>query len=119
MFKRSYNHTSDSILKAICTDEITKLSADDSHDFFEQLDEMIITRPKEKNGYNVYLFCIESNIEGAYAKFLNILERIDVKNIPFSLGNKFKDILLIYPDKKLKEIVSSNQRLLNAINTAK
>lgn len=119
VFKRSYNHTSDSILKAICTDEITKLSADDSHDFFEQLDEMIITRPKEKNGYNVYLFCIESNIEGAYTKFLNILERIDVKNIPFSLGNKFKDILLIYPDKKLKEIVSSNQRLLNAINTAK
>lgn len=119
VFKRAYNYTSDSILKAICIDEIAKLSADDSHDFFEQLDEMIITKPKAKNGYNVYLFCIESNIEGAYAKFLNILERIDVQNISFSLGNKFKDIMLIYPDKKLKEIVSSNQKLLNAINTAK
>lgn len=119
VFKRAYNYVSDSILKTICIDEISKLSADDSHDFFEQLDEMIITKPKEKNGYNVYLFCIESNIEGAYAKFLNILERIDVQKIPFSLGNKFKDIMLIYQDKKLKEIVSSNQKLLNAINTAK
>lgn len=119
VFKRAYNYTSDSILKTICVDEIAKFSADDSHDFFEQLDEMIITKPNEKNGYNVYFFCIENNIEGAYTKFLSILERIDVQNIPFSLGNKFNDILKIYPDKKLKEIVSSNKKLLNAINTAK
>ena len=119
VFRRAYNHTSDSILKAICTDEITTLSADDSHDFFEQLDNMIITKPNEKNGYNVYLLSIENNIEGAYAKFLNILERIDVRKIPFSLGNKFHDILEMYPDKKLKEILSSNKRLSNAINTAK
>lgn len=119
VFKRAYNHSSDSILKTICSDEITKLSADDSRDFFEQLDEMIITKPNEKNGYNVYLFCIENNVEGAYPKFLSILERIDVKKIPFSLGNKFNDILKIYPDKKLKEILSSNNKLSNAINTAK
>jgi energy-coupling factor transporter ATP-binding protein EcfA2 len=119
VFKRAYNHSSDSILKSICSDEITKLSADDSRDFFEQLDEMIITKPNEKNGYNVYLFCIENNVEGAYPKFLSILERIDVKKIPFSLGNKFNDILKIYPDKKLKEILSSNNKLSNAINTAK
>ena len=80
---------------------------------------MIITKPNEKNGYNVYLFCIENNVEGAYPKFLSILERIDVKKIPFSLGNKFNDILKIYPDKKLKEILSSNNKLSNAINTAK
>lgn len=119
VFKRAYNHSSDSILKSICSDEITKLLADDSRDFFEQLDEMIITKPNEKNGYNVYLFCIENNVEGAYPKFLSILERIDVKKIPFSLGNKFNDILKIYPDKKLKEILSSNIKLSNAINTAK
>lgn len=119
VFKRAYNHSSDSILKSICSDEITKLSADDSRDFFEQLDEMIITKPNEKNGYNVYIFCIENNVEGAYPKFLSILERIDVKKIPFSLGNKFNDILKIYTDKKLKEILSSNNELSNAINTAK
>lgn len=119
VFKRAYNHISDSILKTICSNEIAKLSADDSRDFFEQLDEMIITKPNEKNGYNVYLFCIENNVEGAYTKFLSILDRIDVKNIPFSLGNKFNDILKVYPDKKLKEIISSNKKLLNAINTAK
>lgn len=119
VFKRAYNHTSDSILKSICSNEIANLSADDSRDFFEQLDEMIITKPGEKNGYNVYFFCLENNIEGAYTKFLSILERIDVKKIPFSLGNKFNDILKIYPDKKLKEILSPNRNLLNAINTAK
>ena len=106
-------------MKTICTDENTPLSADDSHHLYEQLDNMIITKPNEKNGYNVYLLSIENNIEGAYAKFLNILERIDVRKIPFSLGNKFHDILEMYPDKKLKEILSSNKRLSNAINTAK
>ena len=119
VFKRAYNHTSDSILNTICSDEIANLSADDSRDFFEQLDEMIITKPNEKNGYNVYLFCIENNVEGAYTKFLSVLERIDVQKIPFSLGNKFNDILKIYHDKKLKEIVSSNKKLLSVINTAK
>lgn len=119
VFKRAYKHTSDSILKAICTDEIKKLSADDSHDFFEQLDNMIITKPNEKSGYNVYLFCVENNVEGAYAKFLSVLKRIDAQKIPFSLGNKFNDILETYPDKELKEIISSNKKLLKAITTAK
>lgn len=119
VFKRAYNHNSDSILKKICVDEIAQLSADDSHDFFEQLDEMIITKPNEKNGYNVYFFCIENNIEGAYAKFVGILDRIDVQKIPFSLGNKFSDIMKMHPDKKIMEIISSNKKLSNAINTAK
>lgn len=119
VFKRAYNYNSDSILKKICVDEIAQLSADDSHDFFEQLDEMIITKPNEKNGYNVYFFCIENNIEGAYAKFVGILDRIDVHKIPFSLGNKFNDIMKMHPDKKIMEIISSNKKLSNAINTAK
>lgn len=119
VFKRAYNYNSDSILKKICVDEIAQLSADDSHDFFEQLDEMIITKPNEKNGYNVYFFCIENNIEGAYAKFVGILDRIDVQKIPFSLGNKFNDIMKMHPDKKIMEIISSNIKLSSAINTAK
>lgn len=119
VFKRAYNYNSDSILKKISVDEIAQLSADDSHDFFEQLDEMIITKPNEKNGYNVYFFCIENNIEGAYAKFVGILDRIDVQKIPFSLGNKFNDIMKMHPDKKIMEIISSNKKLSNAINTAK
>lgn len=119
VFKRAYNYNSDSFLEKICVDEIAQLSADDSHDFFEQLDEMIITKPNEKKGYNVYFFCIENNIEGAYAKFVGILDRIDVQKIPFSLGNKFNDIMKMHPDKKLKEIISSNKKLSSAINTAK
>ena len=119
VFKRAYNHSSDSILNQICTNEIVCLSADDSHDFFEQLDEMIITKPDVKNGYNVYLFCIENKVEGAYTKFLSVLERIDVKKIPFSLGNKFNDLLKIYNDEKLKSILSSNKKLFKTINTAK
>ena len=119
IFKRAYNHTSDSILNTICSNEISILSADDSRDFFEQLDEMIITNPEDKKGYNVYLFCIENRIEGTYTKFLNILKRIDVKKIPFSLGNKFNDVLKKYPDKELLEVISKNKNLSNTINTAK
>lgn len=119
VFKRAYNHSSDSILKTICSDEIANLSADDSRDFFIQLDEMIITKSNEKNGYNVYLLCIENNVEGAYAKFLNVLKRIDVKKIPFSLGNKFNDLLKSHPDNELKGMLSSNKNLLTAINTTK
>ena len=111
IFKRAYNHTSDSILNTICSNEISILSADDSRDFFEQLNEMIITNPEDKKGYNVYLFCIENRIEGTYTKFLNILKRIDVKKIPFSLGNKFNDVLKKYPDKELLEVISKNKNL--------
>lgn len=119
IFNRAYNHTSDNILKTICCDEMAKLSVDDSKDFFEQLDEMIITNPNDRKGYNVYLLCIENNVDGAYAKFLNVLGRIDVTKIPFALGNKFSDILKTHPDTKLMEIISSNKKLLGTINTAK
>lgn len=119
VFNRAYNHSSTSILKTICTEEIAKLSADENHDFFEQLDEMIITKPTEKKGYNVYLLCVENEVDGAYSKFLNILGRIDVKKIPFSLGNKFSDILKSHHDQKLIDTIAPNTRLFNAINTVK
>ena len=45
------------------------------------------------------------------------LSRIDVSSIPFSLGNKFKEILLKFAyDKKLQELISKNKPLMNSIN---
>ena len=42
---------------------------------------------------------------------MNILKRIDGKKIPFSLGNKFKDVVKKYPDKELLEGISKNKNL--------
>lgn len=119
LFKRVYGASSDTILQKMCKEEVSKLSGDDNADFFTQLDEMIISNPKVKTGYNVYLLCIEEKVDGAYSRFISIIEQIDVASIPFALGNKFSDICKLCPDDKLLNLISSNKRLIATINTAK
>ena len=64
----------------------------------------------------MYYFCIMNDVERSYRRFLEVLSRITVSSIPFSLGNKFKDILAKYgDDKKLKERLKANERLMRAI----
>lgn len=119
LFRKVCNASSDPILNTLCTQEVAKLTGDDNADFFTQLDELIILSPKEKKGYNIYLLCIENNIDGAYQRFFKTLENIDVTLIPFSLGNKFADVYKIHPDEKFPKLLSSNEELIRAIKTAK
>ena len=74
----------------------------------------------DKKAYSVYYFCIMHDIPTAYNRLLDILSRIDVKQISFALGNKFKDILNRYgKDKKLLDLLKANNRLIRAIEDNK
>ena len=89
----------------------------DLEELFDLIDSKILTEPTEKEGYNVYYFCIMNEIERAYMRMLGVLGRIDVTKIPYSLGNKFKAILEKYnSDKKLTELLEKNERLMRSIN---
>lgn len=119
LFRKVYNASSDTILQKMCQEDVSKLLGDDNADFFTQLDEMIISNPKEKAGYNVYLLCIENKIDSSYSRFVKVLEVIDVSCIPFALGNKFSDVLKQCPDNRLFNLISANKQLVTTIKTAK
>lgn len=117
IFNKAYNATTDPICKEYCEKELSILSVVDLHDIFDLLDAKILLNPKDKKAYTIYYFCIMSEIPNAYNRLLSILSRIDVSSIPFSLGNKFKEILLKFTyDKKLQELISKNKPLMNSIN---
>lgn len=117
LFKKIYNASTDHIIINLCKEEVAKLSGDDNADFYKQLDEMIISNPKDKKGYNIYLLCIENDMDGAYLRFTKLMGCIDVSMIPFSLGNKFSDVINKHPNGQLLSLISSNKELVNSINT--
>ena len=93
------------------------MSANDLEELFDLIDSKILTEPTEKEGYNVYFFCIMHGVERAYMRMLGVLGRIDTTKIPYSLGNKFKAILVRYNrDKKLTELLEKNKLLMRSIN---
>lgn len=117
IFKKAYNASSDPIRDNVCKDEVAPMSAGDIEDFFDLADSKILTNPADKECYGIFYFCIKNDVERAYARLLNILSRIDTKKIPFSMGNKFKEILEKYhQDKKLLELLRPNDALVRSIN---
>ncbi|MCD8289828.1 MAG: KAP family NTPase [Prevotella sp.] len=118
-FREAYNAQTDNILERIIDDKIAAMSVDDLKDFYELLNTQIITEPNDKRGYNIYYFCDRANIENAYTEMIKLFSRINVTGIPFSLGNKFSEILAKHNnDAELRSRLSSNQRLIKAIEKA-
>ena len=116
LFMKAYNASSDPIRKNVCEKDISLLSLGEIEDFFDLLDSKILTSPNDKVCYLVYYFCIMHGIERAYNRLLDILTRIDTSMIPYSLGNKFKDILEKYSnDKKLFGLIKPNAQLVRSI----
>lgn len=116
VFNYVYNAASDNIREDACKKEVMELSISDMEDFYDLLDSKLLMAAGDKNAYSVYYFCIMSDVPRAYNKMLEVLQRINVKSIPFSLGNKFKDILQKFGnDKKLKDLLQSNSKLMRAI----
>ncbi len=116
VFNNAYNASSDTIREDACKNEIKVLSTNELDDLYELLDSKLLMAANDKNAYSVYYFCIMNDVERSYRRFLEVLSRITVSSIPFSLGNKFKDILAKYgDDKKLKERLKANERLMRAI----
>lgn len=117
LFMKVYNASTDPIRNTICKDEVAVLPPADVEDLFELVDSKILTSPEDKVCYGIYYFCIKNDVERAYVRLLNILSRIDVKKIPYSVGNKFKDILEKYnDDKKFLNLIIPNDKLMRSIS---
>ena len=116
VFNNAYNAASDNIRKEAVKNEVKGLAANELEEFYDLLDSKLLMAADDKNAYSVYYFCIMNDLERAYQRFLEVLSRINVASISFALGNKFKDVLAKYgDDKKLKELLKSNTRLMRAI----
>lgn len=120
LFNDSYNAASDNILKRLCEDQVKQLSAEDLRDFYSLLEEKTLTNPNDKRCYHIYYYTIMSDVEQAYLRLLGILRRINTQSIPFSLGNKFKDIYEKYnQDGELLKLLNNNNQLIKSIKTSK
>lgn len=116
VFNNAYNAASDNIRKDAVKNEVKGLAANELEEFYDLLDSKLLMAADDKNAYSVYYFCIMNDLERAYQRLLEVLSRINVASISFALGNKFKDVLAKYgDDKKLKELLKSNTRLMRAI----
>lgn len=116
IFNNAYSAASDTIREEICKVDVKGLSAKDIEDFFDLLESKLLLAANDKNAYHVYYFCIMHDIPRAYTRWMEILQRIDVTQIPFSLGNKFNDILGRYgEDKKLLNLLKKNVQLMRAM----
>lgn len=120
LFNDSYNAASDNILKSLCEGQVKQLSAEDLRDYYSLLEEKTLSNPNDRKCYHIYYYCIMCEVEQAYQRFLGILHRINTQSIPFSLGNKFKDIYEKYNrDSNLLMLLNSNNQLIKSIKTAK
>ena len=116
VFNNAYNAVSDNIRKEAVKNEVKGLAANELEEFYDLLDSKLLMAADDKNAYSVYYFCIMNDLERAYQRLLEVLSRINVASISFALGNKFKDVLAKYgDDRKLKELLKSNTRLMRAI----
>ena len=116
LFNNAYNAASDTIREKICKDEVKELATNDAEDFFDLLESKLLLNANDKNAYLVYYFCIMQDMPRAYTRWMEILQRIDVTQIPFSLGNKINDILSRYgDDKKLLSLLKKNEQLMRAM----
>jgi hypothetical protein len=116
VFNCAYNAITDNIREKVCKEEIAIMPESDLDELFDLVDEKILTDPSKKEGYSVYYFCIQNDLSRAYNRLLEVLGRIDTSKIPFSLGNKFKDILQQYnQDAKLNGLLAKNRKLMRSI----
>lgn len=116
VFNNAYNAASDNIREDTVMKDVKGLAANEMEEYYDLLDSKLLMAPGDKNAYSVYYFCIMNDVGRAYIRLLEVLSRINVSSIPFSLGNKFKDILEKYgDDKKLKDLLMANNRLMRTI----
>ena len=116
LFNNAYYASSDTIRKDVCKKEIKGLTSNELEEVYDLLDSKLLMTAEDRNAFSVYYFCIMNDVERAYQRLLEILSRISVSSIPFSLGNKFKEILEKFGnDKKLKELLKPNGRLIRTI----
>jgi len=116
IFNSLYSAASDPIRESEYDKHISNLTQNELHDIYNLIDAKILTDEKDKKAYCVYYCMIMKDSSDAYNRFLELLARINMRSIPFSLGGKFRDILSkFHNDKKLLDLITINERLMKAI----
>lgn len=106
----------DNLIDSNFIPRIKALSGGDYNDFFKLLDKKIQSEPTQKNGYNVYYFCIIKDLPNAFISFKSLLNKITIGDIPGSLGAKFKAIKLKYPkDNKFRDLFEGDTEISRAM----
>ena len=107
--------STDSIMKNLYLKNASMLTAVEWNDMYELLNNYILSNPTIVNGYKMYYFLIIDDKKNAYQSFIKLLKRIDVQQIPFSMGVKFKSIYAKTNDSEFRELLSSNEKLMRAM----
>lgn len=107
--------STDSIMKNLYLKNASMLTAVEWNDMYELLNSYILSNPTIVNGYKMYYFLIIDDKKNAYQSFIKLLKRIDVQQIPFSMGVKFKSIYAKTNDSEFRELLSSNEKLMRAM----
>ena len=107
--------STDSIMKNLYLKNASMLTAVEWSDMYELLNNYILSNPTIVNGYKMYYFLIIDDKKNAYQSFIKLLKRIDVQQIPFSMGVKFKSIYAKTNDSEFRELLSSNEKLMRAM----
>ena len=116
IFNKAYNASSDTVRENVCANDIAEMPESDIEELFDLVDSKILTDPTARDGFVVYYFCVRHGIGRAYNRLLEVLGRVDTTKIPFSLGNKFRDILCQYSqDRKLTVLLEKNTKLMRSI----
>lgn len=106
----------DNLIENSFISRIKNLNGGDYNDFFKLLDKKIQSEPTQKNGYNVYYFCVKGDLPNAFASFKILLSKIPIEDIPGAMGNKFKAIKDKYPnDKKFQEFFKADTEISRAM----
>ena len=108
--------TTDNLIENSFIPRIKSLSGKDYNDFFKLLDKKILSEPTQKNGYNVYFFCITNDLPNAFLSFKALLNKIPIGDIPGSLGAKFKTIKAKYSkDSQFKDLFEGDAEISRAM----
>lgn len=108
--------TTDNLIENSFIPRIKSLSGGDYNDFFKLLDKKILSEPTQKNGYNVYYFCITNDLPNAFLSFKALLNKIPIGDIPGSLGAKFKTIKARYSkDSQFKDLFEGDTEISRAM----
>ena len=108
--------TTDNLIENSFIPRIKSLSGGDYNDFFKLLDKKILSEPTQKNGYNVYFFCITNDLPNAFLSFKALLNKIPIGDIPGSLGAKFKTIKAKYSkDSQFKDLFEGDTEISRAM----
>ncbi len=118
IFNELYKATTDQILEDICKTKVYMLSPDELSDLLKLIDAKMLTDNGDKQCYKIYHILIIQDIPNTYQRFLEILQRFDTTKIPFSLGNRFREILNKYgDDNKFLGLIYKNEQLKKTIES--